>query len=156
MSPFAIVVQSLSHVQLCETPWTVACQASLSFMSVESVILSNYLMLCHALLFLPSIFPSIRAFSMCRCFSTGGQSIAVPASVLSVNIQGSFPLWLTSLICILSKGLSRVFSSTIIQKHPFFGIQPSLWSSSHICIWLLEKQYFDYMDLCQQSNIFAF
>ena len=55
------------------------------------------------------------------------------------NIQDWFPLGLTDLIFLLSKELSRVLSSTIVQKHQFFGIQPSLWSNSHICTWLLEK-----------------
>ena len=59
----------------------------------------------------------------------------------SSEIQGSFPLGLTGLISLLSKRLSRVFSSTVFQKHQFFGIQPSLWSNSHIHTWLLEKPY---------------
>ena len=70
----------------------------------------------------------------------GGQSIGASASVLSINIQGWFPLGLTGLISLLSKGLSRVlFSSTTIQKHQFFRAQPSLWSNSHVRTWLLEK-----------------
>ena len=69
----------------------------------------------------------------------GGQSIGASASVLSIDIQGWFPLGLTGLISLLSKGLSRVFSSTTIQKHQFFRAQPSLWSTSHICTCLLEK-----------------
>ena len=60
-------------------------------------------------------------------------------SVLPVNIQDWFPLGLTGLISLLSKGLSRVFSNTTVQKHQFFSAQPSLWSNSHIHIWLLEK-----------------
>ena len=61
------------------------------------------------------------------------------ASILPMNIQGCFPLGLTGLISLLSKGLSRVFSSTTIWKHEFFGTQLSLWSKSHIHTWLLEK-----------------
>ena len=61
------------------------------------------------------------------------------ASVLAVNIHGWFPLGLTGLISLLSKGLSRVFSNTTIQKHQFFGTQPSLWSISHIHTWPLEN-----------------
>ena len=61
------------------------------------------------------------------------------ASVLPMNIQGWFPLGLTGLIFLLSKGLARVFSSTTIRKHQFFGAQPSLWTNSHICMWLLGK-----------------
>ena len=74
-------------------------------------------------------------------FTSGGQSIGVSASVsvFPVNIQDWFPLGLTDLISLLPKGLSRVFSSTIIWKHQFFCAQPSLWSNSHICTWLLEK-----------------
>ena len=67
-----------------------------------------------------------------------------------MNIQGWFPLGLTSLISLQSKGLSRVFSNTTVQKHQFFSFQPSLWSNSHIHTWLLEKHSFDYRDLCQQ------
>ena len=129
------------------TPWTAAGQASLSFtiswslpkhMSIESVIPSNHLILCRPLLLLPSIFPSIRVFS--NDLALYSQSIAASAlvSVFPMNIQGWFPLGLTDLISLLSKGFSRVFSSTI-QKHQFFGAQPSSWSNSHIHTWLLEK-----------------
>ena len=75
------------------------------------------------------------------------------ASVHPVNIQGWFPLGLTGLISLQSKGLSRVFSSTTIWKYRFFSAQPSVWSNSHICTWLLEN---DYMDLCEQSDVSAF
>ena len=73
-----------------------------------------------------------------------GQSIGTSAStlVLPVNIQNWFPLGLTSLISLLSKGLSRVFLSTPVWNHQFFSAQPFLWSNSHICIWLLEKSSF--------------
>ena len=78
---------------------------------------------------------------MSQLFTSGGQSFraSASASVLPVNIQGWFPLGLTSLISLLPRGLSKVFSSTAIWKHQFFGTQPSLWSYSHICTWLLEK-----------------
>ena len=123
-----ISVQSLSRVWLFITTWIAACQASLSIinsrsllklMSIESVIPSDHPILCHPLLLLPSIFPSIRVFSN-ELFASGGQSIGVSASisVLPMNIQGWFPLELTSL---QSKRLSRVFSRTTIQKHQFFG-----------------------------------
>ena len=83
------------------------------------------------------------SFPMDQLFASGDQSIGASATalVLSMNIQGWFPLWLTSLISLQSKELSRVFSSTTVQKHQFFSIQPSLWSNSYICIWLLEKPY---------------
>ena len=94
-----VVVQSLSHALLFVTPWTAACQASLSFtiprsllkfISIELVMLSNHLFLCHPLLFLPSILPSIRSFPMNRLFTLCGQGIGVLASesVLPINIQG--------------------------------------------------------------------
>ena len=83
------------------------------------------------------------SFPMCYLVTSGGQSIwaLASASVLPVNIQDWFPLGLTGLISLLSKGLLRVFSSTIVQKHQFFGAQPSLWPNSHIHTWLLERPY---------------
>ena len=74
-------------------------------------------------------------------FSSGGQSIgtSASASVLPMNIQNWFPLGLTGWISLQSKGLSRVFSNTTVQKHQFFSAQPSLWSDSHIHTWALEK-----------------
>ena len=127
-------VQSLSRVWLFATPWTAARQASLSFtisqsllklMSIESVMPSNHR--CHPLLLLSSVFPSIRSFPLSRLFTSGGQIIGAlaSASVLPMNIQGWFPLGLTGLISLLSKGLSKVFSSTTTRKHQFFSSQPS-------------------------------
>ena len=132
-----IVVQLLSHVWLFVTPGTAACQASLSFtisqsllkfMSIESVMPSKHLILCCPLLLLPSVFPSIRVFPNDLLFASGGQSIgaSVSVSVLPVNIQNWFPLELTGLISLKSKGLSRVFFSTTVQKHQFF----SAWQRS--------------------------
>ena len=94
-----VVVQLLSHVQLFVTPWTAARQASLSItiswsllklMSVESMMPSNHLILCLPLLLLPSVFPSIRVFSVSQLFASGGQRIGASASVsvLPMNIQG--------------------------------------------------------------------
>ena len=139
-------VQSLGHYQLFTTPWTAARQASLSItnygnlpklMSIESVMPSNHLILCHPLLFLPSVFPSIRVFSN----ESGGQSIGVSAStsVFPVNTLDWSPLGWNGWICLQSKGLSRVCSNTTIQKHQLFGTQLSLLSNSHIHKWLLEK-----------------
>ena len=116
-----VVAQLLSCVWLFATPWTAALQASPSFaiswslfklMSFESVMRSNHLILCHPLLLLPSIFCSIRVFSNELLFTSGGQSNGTSASesVLPMNIQGLFPLGLTGLISLQSKGLSRVFS----------------------------------------------
>ena len=80
------------------------------------------------------------SFPMSQLFASRGQNIrAASASALPMNSQGWFPLGLTGLISLLSKGLSRVFSSTTIRKHQFFGAQPSLWSNSHIHTWLLEN-----------------
>ena len=143
-------VQLLSCVRLFVTPWTAACQASLSItnswsllklMSIESVMPSNHLIFCRPLLLLPSIFPSIRVFQMRQFFTSGGQSIgaSVSTSVIPMNIQDLFPLGWTGLISLQSKGLSRVFSNTTVQKHQFFGAQLSLWSSYHIHTQLLEK-----------------
>ena len=103
------------------------------FMSIESVMPSKHFIICHPLHLPPSIFSSIRVFSS-EFFTSGGQSIgvSVSASVLQVNIQDWFPLGWTGLISLLSKGLSRVFSSTTVLKHQFLGAQPSLWSNSHI------------------------
>ena len=86
-------------------------------------------------------FPASGSFLMSQLFASGGQSIGTSVSFLPINIQDWFPLGLTGLISLLSEGLSRVFSNTTIQKHPFFGAQPSLWSNSHIHMWLLEKPY---------------
>ena len=87
-------------------------------------------------------FPASGSSQMNQFFASGGQSIgaSASASVLLGNSQDNwFPIGLTGLISLLSKGLSRVFSSTTVQKHQFFGAQPSLWSISHIHIWLLGK-----------------
>ena len=133
---FVVVVQSLSLVWLFATPWTAAFQASLSFtiswsllklMFTESVMPPNHLIFCCPLLLLPSIFPSIRSFLMSWHFASSGQSTGASASalVLPVSIQGWFPLGWTGLISLQSKGLSRVFSNSTIQKQQFFNAQPS-------------------------------
>ena len=125
------------------TPWTAARQASLSFtisqsflkfMSIESVMPSNHLILCHPLLFLPSIFPSIRVFS-----NESALHIRWPkywSFSFSINPSnehpGLSPLGWTGWISLQSKGFSRVFSNTTVQKHQFFGAQLSSQSNSHI------------------------
>ena len=90
--------------------------------------------------FLP-LSPASGSCPTSQLFTSDGQSIraSAPASVLPLNIQDWAPLELTGLISLYSMGLSRVFSNTTFWKHQFFGAQPSLWSSSHICTWLLEK-----------------
>ena len=143
-------VQSLSQVQLFATPWTTACQASLSItnsrsspkpMSTVSVMLSNHLILCHPLLLLPSIFPSITVFSnesaLCiRWPKYWNFSFNI---ILPMNTQDWSPLGWTGWISLQSKGLSRVFSNTTVQKHQFFGTQLSSQSNSHIHTWPLEE-----------------
>ena len=131
--------QGLQHARLpCPSPTPGACS--------NSCPLSWW---CH-----PTISSSVIPFSSClQCFpasgfspvsqffATGDQIIGVStsASVLPMNIQGWSPLGLTGLISLLSKGLSRGFFSATIQKHQFFGTQPSLWSNSYLHTWLLEK-----------------
>ena len=159
---WAVVVQSFSHVWLFATLWTAACQASLCFTisrrCSNSCPLSQW---SH-----PSISPSVALFFSClqsfrasgffpmsHLFALGGWSIRASASVsvLPMNIQSWFPLGLTGLI---SKGLPRVFSSTTIQKHQFFGILfGPTFTSIHDC-W--KKHSFDYADLCQQRDLSAF
>ena len=106
--------QSLTCVWLFVTPWTAVCQASLSItnsqslhklMSIESVMSSNHLILCHPHLLLPSIFPSIRSFLMSQFFDSGGRSIgvSVSTSVLPMNIQDWFPVGWTSWISLQSQ-----------------------------------------------------
>ena len=128
------VVQLLTSVRLFATPWTAAHQASLvitnsrNFMPIELVMPSNHLILCCPLLLLPSIFPSIRVLSNNQLSASGGQSTGVSAStsVLPMNTQDWSPLGWTGWTSLQSKGLSRVFSNTTVQKHQFFRTQLSL------------------------------
>ena len=144
-------VQWLRSIRLFVIPWTTALQASLSItnfwsllklMSIESVMPSNHLTLCRPLLLLPSIFPSIRVFSKESVLCIRWQNIRASASVLPMDIQDWFPLGWTGWISLQSKGLSRVFSNTTVQKHQFFSAQLALWSNSHIHTWLLENNMF--------------
>ena len=102
--------------------------------------------------------PASGSLLMSWLFTSGDQSIRASASTstLPVNIQDWSPLGLTGLISLQSKGLSRVFSNTTVQKHQFFTTQPSLWSSFHIHTSLLEKPWLYYTDLCGQSNVSPF
>ena len=126
------LVQSLSRVRLFAAPWIAARQASLSITnswsshkltSIESVMPSSHLILCRPLLLLPPIPPSVRVFSMSQLFAWGGQRTGVSAlaSVLPKNTQDWSPLEWTGWISLQSKGLSRVFSNTTVQKHKIFG-----------------------------------
>ena len=146
---FSSVQFSCSVVSDSETPWIAACRASLSItnsrsspklMSIKSVMPTNHLILCRPLL-LPSIFPSIRVFP-----NESALHIRWPKYwSFSFNISpsndhpGLISLGWTGWISLQSKGLSRAFSNTIVQKHQFFGAQLSLESNSHIHAWLLEK-----------------
>ena len=80
----------------------------------------------------PWSFPASGSFVMNQLFASGGQSIGASASVFAMNIEGWFPLGLTGWISLQSKGLSRIFSSTTVQKHQFFGAQPSVWNCAKI------------------------
>ena len=130
-------VQSFSCIQLFATPWTAACQASLSITNSQSLLkLMSIESWCHL-----TISSSVIPFSSClqsfpaslfiyffpvsQFFPSGGQSIGVlaSASVLPMNIQDWFPLEWTGWISLQSKGLSRVFPNTTVQKHQFFGVQ---------------------------------
>ena len=143
-------VQSPSQVRLYATPWIAARQASLSItnsrsslklMSIESVMPSSHLILCIPF---SSCFQSLLAsgsFPMSQLFTWGGQSIGVSAlaSVLPMNTQDWSSLRWTGWTSFQSKGLSRVFSNTTVQKHQFFSTQLSSQSNSHIHTWPLEK-----------------
>ena len=123
----SVVIQSLSYVRLSATLWTVACQASLSFiswslfklMSIESEMPSKHLILCRLLLLLPSIFASIRVFS-----NWIGSSHLVVQKYWSFTFRIGPSSEYSGLISLQSKGLSRVFSNTTVQRHQFFGAQP--------------------------------
>ena len=143
-------VQSLSHVQLFETPWITARQASCT--SPTPGVRSNSRPLsrwCHPAISssvipfssCPQSLPASHSFPMSQLFTWSGQSIGISAlaSVLSMNTQDWSTLEWTRWISLQSKGLSRVFSNTTVQKHQFFGAQPSSQSNSHIHTWPMEK-----------------
>ena len=143
-------VQSLSCVWLFATPWTAAHQASLSItnsrsllklMSIDSVMPSSHLILCSPLLLQPSIFPSIRVFSNESVLHISWPKYWSFSFNISLSNEHSdwSPLGWTGWIFLQSKGLSRVFSNTAVQKHQFFSTQLSSQSNSHIHTWLLEK-----------------
>ena len=145
-----VVVQLLSHVQLFATPWTkharISCPSPFLRAGSNSCLLSHW---CYPIISSSVIpfsshlqsFPASGSFPMNQLFASSGQSIgaSASASVLPMNIKSWFPLELTGLISLLSKGLSRVFSSTTVQKHQFFGARPFLWPHFSIHTWLLEE-----------------
>ena len=142
--------QSLSRVWLFATPWIAARQASLSIInswsslrltSIESVMPCSHLILCRPLLLLPQSLPASGSFPMSQLFTWGGQSTGVSAwaSFLPKKSQDWSPSEWTCWISLQSKGLSTIFSNTTVQKHQFFGAQPSSQSNSHIHTWPQEK-----------------
>ena len=146
---FISSVQSLSCVQLFATPWQhtrsphpiptpKACSNWCPSSRWCHPTISSSVVPFSSLL---QSFPASGSFQMSQLFASGGQSIgvSVSTSVLPMNIQDWFPLGWTGWISLQSKGLSRVFSNTTLQKHQFFSAVPSLWSNSHIHTWLLEK-----------------
>ena len=146
-------IQLPSHVQLFVTPWTAAHHDSLSItnswsllklMSIKSVLPSNHLILCHPLLLLASIFPTIKDIfdKSVLCILWPSTGVSASTSVPPMNIQNWFLLVLTGWLSLKFKGLSRFFSNTTAQKHQFFSAQLSLQSNSHTDIWLLKKPWF--------------
>ena len=157
------VVQSLSHVWLFVKLWPAAHQASLSFtisqsllklMSFESMMSSNHFVLCCPLLLLPSIFPRIRVFSNqsdLRIRWPKYWSFRLSTSPSNEN-SGLISFRIDWFNLLAVQGTLSIFSNITIQKHYFFGTQPSLWPNSHIHTWLLEKQQLWLHGLCWQSN----
>ena len=148
---FIHLVQSLSCVRLFATPWTAECQASLSIikswslfklMSIELVMASNHLILCHPLLLLPSIFPSIRVFSNESVHHIRWPKIS--SFSFSTSPSNEYPKLISfrndwfNLLAVQGT-LRNLLPRTTIQKHQLFGTQLSLWSNSHIHTWLLQK-----------------
>ena len=122
----------------CPSPTPGACSNSCPFIQwCHSTISSSVVLFSSCF----QSFPASGSFPISQFFTSVGQStgVSASASVLPMNIQDWFPLQLTVLISLRSKGLSTVFSSTTVQKHQFFSTQPSFWSNSRICTWLLEK-----------------
>ena len=170
----ATVVQSLSCVRLFVTPWTAACQASLStivqsllkLMSIESMMSFKHLILCCPLLLLPSIFPSIRVFS---------NELASPirwpeywSFSFRISPSNEYSGWISFRIdwfdLLAVQGTqSQESTNTTVWKHQFFTAQPSFWSRTWT-IWptltsthdYWENHSFDYRDLCQQTDVFIF
>ena len=141
------IVYSLNHVQLCDpmdcsTPGSFVLHYPPEFAQTHV----HWINWCH-----PTTSSSVTPFSCLQSlpasgsfpvswlFVSGGQSIGASVPVLPMTIQDWFPLGLIGLISSQSKGLTRIFCSTTVWKHQFFVTQPSLWSISHICTWLLNK-----------------
>ena len=138
-------VQLLSHVLLFATPWTAALRDSLSItnswslfkqMSIKLVMPSNHLILCHSLLLPPSIFPSIRVFSNESALHIRWPNYCSFSFNISLSNEysGLISFRMDWLDLLQSKGLSRVFSNTTVQKHQFFSAQLSLYPNSQITV----------------------
>ena len=166
LSVVGVVVQLLSCIWFFVTPWTAGRQASMSFtisqnllkhMSIELMIPSNHFILCCPFSFCAQTFPASRSFPVIQFFTSGGQSTRVSAlaSVLLMNIPDWFPLELTGLISLLSKGLSRVFSNTTVWtlSSSALSLLYGLALTSIHDYW--KNHSFDYPDLRQQSNVSA-
>jgi len=164
----AVVVQSLSHVWIFVAPMnyrkpgplTFSVSQSLpKFMSIQSMMPSNYPILCHHLSPCPQSFPESGFFPVNQLFTSGGQSTgaSASASILPMNIQGWFPLGLTGLMSLVSKGLSKSLlqhynsKASILQCSAFFMVQ-----LSHPYMTTGKNHSFDNTDLCQQSDVSAF
>ena len=134
----------------------------LKFISIESMMLSNHLILYHPFSFCHQSFPASGSFPMIWLFASGDQSIGASALAEYSFISPSNEYWvlisfrLTALISLLFKQLSRIFSSTTVWKHQFLGAQLSLWSNSHIVHDYWKNHSFDYTELCLQSDVSAF
>ena len=144
------VVQSLSHVRVFTTLWTAACQASLSFtisqtllklMCIELVMSSNHFILCHPLLLLSSVFPSIRVFPNELALRIGWPKYwSFSFSISPSNDYSGFISFRIDWFDLLAvQGTLKSLLQHISSKTSPFGAQPSYWSSSHIHTWLLEK-----------------
>ena len=142
-TPLVVVHSVAVHARLFVTLWTAAHQASLSFtisqsllklMSIESVMPSNHLILCHPLLLPPSIFPSTRVFSNeCHLHIRWSKYWSFSFSISCFNeYSGLIFFRIDSSDLLAVQRTLRVFSNNTVQKHQFFGTQPSLWSNSHI------------------------
>ena len=164
---YSCSVQSLSCVQLFATQWTsplrapltaTISQSLLKLRSIESVMLSNHVILCCPLLLLPSIFPASGFFQWVSSLHQVAKLLELQLQHQSFQwkIQGWFPLGWTGWVSLQSKGLSRIFSSTRVQKHQFFGTQLFYGSIlTSICDYG-QNHSFDLTDRCWQSDISAF
>ena len=160
-----VVAQALSCVWLFAIPWTAACQASLSFsilwsllkfMSTESKMLTNHLILCLPILVLPSIFPSIRVFPVSQLFILGGHSTgaSAAASVLPMKIQGWLPLGLTDLSSLQSKDSPESSPAPLLESINS-SVHSHLYGPTLTSVHDYWKNHiFDYTDLCLKNSYF--